>query len=129
MNPPILANRGHSPVLCSNRTMPHFTVRADVVYNLDDFGLGSVHGTSALRTTTRALGSAHPVGHHVTNIVITSIDDRTARVRSKGIAIEADGSAGSVVYDDIVTQQPEGWKISYRKVSARRAPLGGQPAP
>jgi hypothetical protein len=55
-----------------------------------------------------------------------SIDDRSARVQSKGIGIAADGTAGSVVYDDIVTRQPGGWKISYRKVTARRAALGGQ---
>jgi SnoaL-like domain len=82
----------------------------------------------AVREAAVALGDANPVGHHVTNIVITSIDDRSARVQSKGIGIKADGTAGSVVYDDIVTRQPGGWKISYRKVMARRAALGGQQA-
>ena len=42
------------------------------------------------------MGDANPVGHHVTNIVITRIDDRSARVQSKGIGIKADGTAGSV---------------------------------
>jgi ketosteroid isomerase-like protein len=101
---------------------------ADVTYDLADFGLGAVHGTAALRAAALAMGSANPVGHHVTNIVITQLDGSSARVRSKGIGIKADGTAGSVVYDDIVTRQPEGWKISYRKVSARRAPLGGEGA-
>ena len=73
-------------------------------------------------------GEANPVGHHVTNIVITPIDDRSAQVRSKGIGIRADGTAGSVVYEDIVTRQPDGWKISDRKVTARRAALGQQEA-
>src|ERR1700722_3900163 len=100
----------------------------DVTYDLDDFGLGALHGTAAMREAALALGDANPVGHHVTNIVITRIDDRSARVRSKGIGIKADGTAGSVAYDDIVTRQPDGWKISYRKVTARRAALGGQPA-
>ena len=59
-----------------------------------------------------------------TNIVITQIDERSARVRSKGHGIQADGTTGSVVYDDIVTRRPDGWRISYRKVSARRTPLG-----
>ena len=40
----------------------------------------------------------------------------------------ADGTAGSVAYDDLVTRQPDGWKISYRKVTARRAALGQQEA-
>jgi ketosteroid isomerase-like protein len=96
----------------------------DVVYDLSDFGLGSVHGTAALRESALALGDANPVGHHVTNIVITQIDDRSARVRSKGLGVKADGTAGSVVYDDIVTRRPDGWKISHRTVTARRTPLG-----
>jgi ketosteroid isomerase-like protein len=100
----------------------------DVTYDLDDFGLGSLHGTEAMRAAALALGAANPVGHHVTNIVITQIDDHSARVRSKGIGIRADGTAGSVVYDDVVTRQPDGWQISYRKVTARRAALGEQPA-
>ncbi len=101
---------------------------ADVTYDLGDFGLGSLHGTAAIRAAALAMGQANPVGHHVTNIVITGIDDRSARVQSKGIGIKADGTAGSVTYDDIVTRQPGGWKISYRKVTARRAALGEQPA-
>ena len=96
----------------------------DITYDLADFGLGSVHGTAALRAVAQAAGDANPLGHHVTNIVITPIDDRSARVASKGIGIKADGTAGSVVYDDIVTRAPDGWKISYRKATARRAPLG-----
>jgi ketosteroid isomerase-like protein len=96
----------------------------DVTYDLDDFGLGSLHGTAAIRAAALALGDANPVGHHVTNIVITGIDDRSVRVQSKGIGVKADGTAGSVVYDDIVTRRPDGWKIRYRKVTARRAALG-----
>jgi ketosteroid isomerase-like protein len=98
----------------------------DVTYDVEDFGLGSLHGTAALREAALALGEANPVGHHVTNIVITGIDARSARVQSKGIGIKADGTAGSVAYDDVVTRQPDGWKISYRKVTAKRAALGEQ---
>jgi ketosteroid isomerase-like protein len=96
----------------------------DVTYDLEDFGFGSLHGTDALREAALALGDANPVGHHITNVVITQIDERSARVRSKGIGVKADGTAGSVVYEDIVTRRPDGWRIGYRKVSARRAPLG-----
>jgi ketosteroid isomerase-like protein len=101
---------------------------ADVTYDLDELGLGSLRGTAAMREAALALGSANPVGHHVTNIVITRIDDHCARVRSKGIGVKTDGTAGSVTYDDIVTRQPDGWKISYRKVTARRSALGGRQA-
>jgi hypothetical protein len=61
-----------------------------------------------VREAAIAFGDANPVGHHVTNIVTTPVDARSARVRSKGIGIKADGTAGSVVYDDVVvTRQPE----------------------
>lgn len=100
----------------------------DVTYDLEDFGAGALHGTAALLEAALALGDANPVGHHVTNIVITPIDAHSVRVRSKGIGITADGTAGSVVYEDVVTRRPGGWKISYRKVSARRAPLGKRQA-
>ena len=33
-----------------------------------------------------------------------------------------------MVYEDIVTREPDGWKISYRKVAARRAALGRRKA-
>jgi ketosteroid isomerase-like protein len=100
----------------------------DITYDVGDLGFGSLHGPEAIREAALALGDGNPVGHHVTNIVISGIDDRSARVRSKGIGIRADGTAGSVVYDDIVTRRPDGWKIHYRKVSVRRAALGGQKA-
>jgi ketosteroid isomerase-like protein len=100
----------------------------DITYDVDDLGLGSLRGTAAVREAALASGNANPVGHHVTNIVITAIDDRSARVQSKGIGIKADGTAGSVAYDDFVTRQPDGWKICYRKVTARRAALGRQEA-
>ncbi|NUP02400.1 MAG: SnoaL-like domain-containing protein [Nonomuraea sp.] len=95
----------------------------DVTY---DYGRGSAHGVAALREAALALGAANPVGHHVTNLVITPIDDHSARVRSKGIGVMADGTAGSVVYEDVVTRRPDGWKIGHRKVTARRVPLGGR---
>jgi hypothetical protein len=77
-------------------------VRPDVTYDLGDFGHGSLHGTAEMREAALALGSANPVGHHVANVVINEIDDRSARVQSKGIGVKADGTADSVVYDDIV---------------------------
>lgn len=98
----------------------------DVTYDVADFGLGSLHGLAAIREAALALGDNNPVGHHVTNIVITGIDDHSARVRSKGIGIMADGTTGSAVYDDVVTRLTDGWRISHRKVTARRASLGAR---
>jgi SnoaL-like domain len=99
----------------------------DVVYDVRDFGLGTLRGTDALRDAALALGDANPVGHHVTNIVLTPIDDHAVRVRSKGIGVTADGRTGSVVYDDVVVRRDDGWRLSHRTVSARRRPLGRRP--
>jgi ketosteroid isomerase-like protein len=96
----------------------------DAVYDVAALGYGALHGPAAIRAAALALGDANPVGHHVTNIVITPLTTDSARVRSKGIGIRADGRTGSVVYDDTVTREPEGWRIRYRKTTQRRAALG-----
>jgi hypothetical protein len=37
----------------------------------------------------------------------------------------ADGSCGSVTYEDTVVRVSDGWRISHRRVVARRVPLNG----
>lgn len=102
---------------------------ADVVYDLTDFGQEPLSGVAAIREAAWALGAANPVAHHVTNVVVTALADGRAEVRSKGLGVRADGSCGSVSYDDTVVRTPDGWRISRRKVTARRAPLGGTTTP
>ena len=46
---------------------------------------------------------------------MTEDADGIVRVRSKGIGIYAGGTAGSVVYDDVVRKEPGGRRIAYRK--------------
>ena len=98
----------------------------DVIYDLSDYGLGALHGHAAVRQAALALGDANPIGHHVTNILVTELGAGSARVRSKGIGIRADGTSGSVVYDDVVARRPDGWKIHRRTVTARRAALSNR---
>jgi SnoaL-like domain len=97
----------------------------DVVYDLSAFGFGELRGTSAISNAARALGDRNPVGHHVTNVVVTPVGDDECRVLSKGIGVQVDGTTGSVVYEDVVRRTDEGWRICRRKVVPRRAPLGG----
>ncbi|MFD0363347.1 nuclear transport factor 2 family protein [Nocardia sp. GCM10030253] len=97
---------------------------AGIIYELSDFGLGELRGIPALRDAAIRLGDANPVGHHITNVVIADADGDSVRVQSKGIGIHADGTSRSVGYDDVVVRDGGGWRISYRKVIARRAPLG-----
>ena len=96
----------------------------DVTYDLSDLGLGVLVGRSALLELTYSLGDNHPVGHHVTNIVLTEVSDDEVRAESKAIAIMADGRCGSAVYHDTATRGENGWRISRRAILGRRAPLG-----
>lgn len=97
----------------------------DVEYDLTDFGQQTLHGVRACVAAARALGDLNPVGHHVTNVVLTDAEDGRVRGRSKGIGVSADGACGSVTYEDTIVRGPQGWRISRRKVLARRVPLGG----
>lgn len=97
----------------------------DVVYDVTDFGAPEpLRGLTALRDAALALGAANPVAHHVTNVVLDASGDQV-RARSKGLGVHADGSCGSVTYEDVVVRTPHGWRIRHRTVRARRTPLGG----
>jgi SnoaL-like domain len=98
---------------------------ADVVYDVTDFGFGVLDGPAAVRDAALTLGEGNPVAHHVTNVVLTELADGRVRALSKGIGIMADGTSGSVTYEDTVLRGEGGWRISHRKIFARRAPLGG----
>ncbi|NEA63428.1 nuclear transport factor 2 family protein [Streptomyces sp. SID12488] len=113
-----LVDEGHL-----DRTAEVFT--PDVVYDLSAFGQDVVTGLAALTDAALARGPANPVSHHVTNVVVTEEHGGRVRARSKGLGVMADGTCGSVTYDDTVVRVDGGWRISYRKVSARRVPLGG----
>jgi ketosteroid isomerase-like protein len=95
----------------------------DVVYDLTAYGAGELIGPSAVADAGRALGDRNPVGHHVTNIVVREDPDGTVRAVSKGIGIMADGTAGSVVYEDELRNTAAGWRIARRRVTPRRTPL------
>ncbi|WP_329243314.1 nuclear transport factor 2 family protein [Streptomyces sp. NBC_01478] len=95
----------------------------DVEYDVTDFGQGTLTGLPQLVDASLALGTANPVAHHVTNVVIEESTEGQVRVRSKGLGIRTDGSCGSVTYVDTVVRVGAGWRISRRKVSARRTPL------
>lgn len=97
----------------------------DVVYDVTDLGAEPIEGLVALRHAALALGEANPVGHHVTNIVLHELPDGRVRARSKGIGVNADGTCGSVTYEDTVARSRAGWRITYRQVRVRRTPLGG----
>jgi ketosteroid isomerase-like protein len=98
----------------------------DVTYDLTgvDPAYGVLRGLEPLRAAAGALGAGNPVGHHVTNAVLDPLPDGRVAVRSKGIGVRADGSCGSVTYEDIAARGPDGWRITHRRVLVHRAPLG-----
>ncbi|GAA3649450.1 hypothetical protein GCM10022224_010230 [Nonomuraea antimicrobica] len=49
--------------------------------------------------------------------------DGRVHALSKGIGVNADGTCASVTYEDVVVRVDQGWRISRRKVLARRVPL------
>lgn len=95
----------------------------DVVYDVSDLGFAPINGRAALSDAALALGDKNPLGHHVTNIVVSELSDDEARVLSKAIAIMTGGSCGSATYEDTVVRTGAGWRISHRRVLARRRPL------
>ncbi|MER7638841.1 nuclear transport factor 2 family protein [Streptomyces sp. NPDC126522] len=97
----------------------------DVEYDLTDFTQGTLTGLAQLTAAALTLGSANPVAHHVTNVVIEDSPDGTIRARSKGLGIRTDGSCGSVTYVDTLVRVETGWRIASRTVKARRTPLNG----
>jgi 3-phenylpropionate/cinnamic acid dioxygenase small subunit len=101
----------------------HELFTADVVYDVTDLGSEPIVGRAALRDAALAMGESNPVGHHVTNIVLTELAGDQVSARSKGIGINADGTCASVTYEDTISRGDQGWRISHRKILARRVPL------
>lgn len=95
----------------------------DVTYDVTDYGFGILRGLGDNAEAARTLGDRNPVGHHVTNTVLTERPDGTVAARSKFIGIMASGSCGSGTYEDTLVRTGAGWRISHRVVSARRTPL------
>jgi hypothetical protein len=101
----------------------HELFTADVGYDVTDLGGGVLTGLATLRDAALALGQGNPIAHHVTNIVLTGVADDRVHALSKGIGINANGTIGSVTYEDTIVRGDSGWRISHRTVRARRVPL------
>lgn len=92
----------------------HRLLTVDASYDVTAYGLGVVEGLDALTALFSERPGLQPIGHHVTNVVVTEHDHDSAGVRSKGLSVMADGRAGSVIYDDIVVRTNAGWRIARR---------------
>jgi hypothetical protein len=99
----------------------HLLLTDDAVYDVSAYGLGVVQGLPGLTELFAARPGDQPLGHHVTNVVVTEQTDARATVRSKGLAVMADGGAGTVIYDDVVVRTGAGWRIARRTIIPARA--------
>ena len=97
----------------------------DAVLDLEDFGYGTLHGLQAILDLSRGSqdDKGQPLGHHATNIIVIGRDEagESVRARSKALAVMADGTSGTAVYEDTLRREDHGWRISRRKVVARAA--------
>ena len=97
----------------------------DAVLDLEDFGYGTLHGLQAILDLSRGSqdDKGQPLGHHATNIIVIGQDKagEGVRARSKALAVMADGTSGTAVYEDTLRREAHGWRISRRKVVARAA--------
>jgi hypothetical protein len=96
---------------------------ADVRYDVTALGGTVLVGPAAVADAGRALGEGNPVGHHVTNVVVTELAGDRAHAVSKALGVRADGTVGSLVYDDDLVRTPDGWRIAHRRILPRRTPL------
>ena len=80
-------------------------------------GAAPIHGLDALRAAAEALGARNPVGHHVTNVVLIRGADGAVEALSKGLGVNADGSCGSVTYEDLVVCTGARWRTRRRRIS------------
>ena len=95
----------------------------DVTYDVTALGGAVLVGAAGVAEAGLALGAANPLGHHVTNIVVTEITGDRAVARSKGLAVTTEGTVGSVVYVDELRRTGRGWRIASRRVLPRTVPL------
>jgi hypothetical protein len=74
----VIARHGH---LCDSGELDRLdeVFTADVTYDLTDLGQRPPGGW----------GEVSPVGHHVTNVILTETADGTVQARSKGIGVNA----------------------------------------
>lgn len=94
----------------------------DVVYDLTPLGGTVLRGIDAIGASARELGESNPVAHLVTNILIAEHQGEVT-TRTKFLGVRRNGSVGSGVYEDVLRQTPNGWRIARRRVLLRREPL------
>jgi 3-phenylpropionate/cinnamic acid dioxygenase small subunit len=59
----------------------------------------------------------HPDGHHVSNAVLTLVDEDTVDALSKGLYVHSNGTVTTAVYRDVLCRTTDGWRLAARTVA------------
>ena len=97
----------------------------DAIFDMDAVNFGVLSGLAAIKSAMSK--GVHPLGHHVTNLVIEQQDDDHATCRMKLIAILADGRASTGTYSDRLVRTHAGWRIEHRAVTLRAIDMEREP--
>ncbi|MFT3864971.1 MAG: nuclear transport factor 2 family protein [Solirubrobacterales bacterium] len=85
----------------------------DIVFDAGDSGLGVMRGIAAIVERWREPFDGHPLGHYMTNVVISEDEDGTVRARSKHLGVRP-GTITLMTYDDVLRRTPDGWRLAER---------------
>lgn len=100
----------------------------DIVFDATDSGLGVMRGIAAIVEVWQEPFDGHPLGHYMTNVVITEDEDGTVRARSKHLGARV-GTITLMTYSDIVRRTSVGWRLSERVARIQhRVPMYERPS-
>jgi 3-phenylpropionate/cinnamic acid dioxygenase small subunit len=100
----------------------------DIVFDASDSGLGVMRGIPAIARAWKEPFDGHPLGHYMTNVVITEDEDGTVRARSKHLGTRV-GQITLMTYADVVRRTPAGWRLAERVAKVHhRVPMFQDPS-
>lgn len=100
----------------------------DIVFDASDSDLGVMRGIAAIVDAWKEPFDGHPLGHYMTNVVITEDADGTVRARSKHLGTRV-GTITLMTYTDVVRRTPAGWRLAERVAKVqRRVPMFEKPS-
>lgn len=85
----------------------------DCVFDATALGVPAMAGLGGI-VAAHVSSRQTPLAHHVTNVLVDSVDGDRARVRAKALGIYSRGRAFSGVYEDELVRTAAGWRIANR---------------
>jgi hypothetical protein len=85
----------------------------EIVFDATSLGVPLMQGFGDIIHTSEN-SPQQPLAHHVTNVLVESIDGGEAKVRAKAIGMFSKGRAFSGDYEDTLVMTDAGWRIKHR---------------